>query len=450
MSSLPEHIEESIRARKLFRRGEKILVAVSGGADSMVLLHLLHQLAPAQGWKLAVAHFNHRLRGRSSDADETLARETARQLGLPFAAGSADVRRFARRHKLSLEMAARELRHAFLAREARKRKCSAVALAHHADDQVELFFLRLLRGSGGEGLAGMKWSAPSPADPRLRLVRPLLGAAKADLEQFARSQGIRFRKDASNDSPDFLRNRVRLELLPLLRKRYQPALAKTVLRVMDIVGTETEFVGQAARAGNKKFASLPVALQRRRLQRQLLEQDIAPEFELIEQLRSRPGRVVNIEAGRHLWRDAAGKVRQQRGASRPAFQRGSKTVNVAKAGSAEFAGRHFAWKMEPPAVFRRPTVVAGREYFDAAGVGGKVVLRHWRAGDRFQPIGMKVAVKLQDLFVNAKVPREERRNRVVAAAADGRIFWVEGLRIGEPFKLTAQTGRRLRWEWQNQ
>ena len=122
-----------------------------------------------------------------------------------------------------------------------------VALAHHADDQVELFFLRLLRGAGGEGLAGMKWRSPSPVDGKITLVRPLLDATKAELREFARENKIRFREDATNARLDLPRNRVRNELLPLLRRRYQPALTRTILRLMEIVGAEAEVVGEMAR-----------------------------------------------------------------------------------------------------------------------------------------------------------------------------------------------------------
>src|SRR5580700_4485946 len=140
----------------------------------MVLLEMMRRLASSRGWHLSVAHFNHRLRGRSSDADERLVRRTADKLQLPMVAASGDVRQFARTNKLSLEMAARKLRHEFLARAAARSKISEIALAHHADDQLELFFLRLLRGGGGEGLAGMKWRSPSPGNTKITLVRPLL------------------------------------------------------------------------------------------------------------------------------------------------------------------------------------------------------------------------------------------------------------------------------------
>ena len=378
MNELRDHVDQSIRTRGLFRRGQRILVAVSGGVDSMVLLHLLHELASRHEWRLTVAHFNHRLRGRSSDVDERLVRHTARELGVTLVSGRAEVRKFARRRKLSLEMAARELRHDFLARTARRRRIPTIALAHHIDDQLELFFLRLLRGSGGEGLAGMKWRAPSPKIGAIELARPLLDQPKAVLAEYATERGVRYREDASNALLDIQRNRVRHELLPLLRSKYQPALDKTILRVMEIVGADAEFAAQAAREwvgtmgrssaegrgpkseggrpsfgrrlpvggnGRPRFEDLPVAVQRRCVQLQLVGQGIVPDYELVEQLRTRAGRSVAIGKGAgekpvllYAVRDRWGEV-CLRGRERQAFRAGSVEVELAgEAGEVEFDG----------------------------------------------------------------------------------------------------------------
>src|SRR5436190_11825518 len=247
MRDLAERVEQNLRSRKLVIKNQAILVAVSGGLDSMVLLHVLGRLAPGHGWKLIIAHFNHQLRGRSSEADERLVRKTAAVMRLRFISERADVRAFAREEKLSVEMGARKLRHQFLARTALKLGIRHVALAHHADDQLELFFLRLLRGSGSEGLSGMKWSNPSPENPSVELVRPLLEEPKSVLRRYARENQVALREDASNDSLDIQRNRIRHRLLPVLREEFQPALAKAISRTMDIVGAETEFVTEAAR-----------------------------------------------------------------------------------------------------------------------------------------------------------------------------------------------------------
>ena len=470
-----QRVEKAVAKRRLFSRGQKILVAVSGGADSMVLLHAFHLLAGKNRWQISVAHFNHRLRGRASDADEKLVRQIAKKLRLKFFGGDADVKAFAAQSKISVEMAARKLRHEFLARTAREQKISVVALAHHADDQVELFFLRLLRGTGGEGLAGMKWRSPSPADKGVLLVRPLLDFSKTELLAFAREDKIRFRDDATNFSSDFLRNRIRNELLPLLRKKYQPAVDRTVLRLMDIVGAEAELVSKAARefcrrrgdesqSRNRKskiknqlktphvvsynFDQLAVAVQRKVLQQQLVGLGWLLDFELVEQLREMPDRPVSIAVGVSVVRNPAGNI-SCRQTEAVGFNAAELKLKLSgRAGRMKFGGQKFSWMLKKfsgsPARWPRRL---GSEFFDADKIGREIILRHWRAGDRFQPIGMKLAVKLQDLFVNAKISAARRRELVLAATADGGIFWVEGLRIGEQFKLAPETKRQLRWKW---
>ena len=448
-----QRAETEIQKRQMLPRGQKILAAVSGGADSLVLLHVLHSLAPKYRWKISVAHFNHRLRGRASDADEKLVHRTARKLSLPFYVAGADVKKFAAQSKISVEMAARKLRHEFLARVAREQKNSVVALAHHADDQVELFFLRLLRGAGGEGLAGMKWQSSSPANWKITLVRPLLGFTKAEILEFANTEKIRFRDDATNFTSDFLRNRIRNELLPLLRKNYQPGIAKTVLRLMEITGAESEFVGATASAWLAKpemaFEELPVAVQRRVLQQQLVGAGVASDFELVERLRVAPGKLVSVGSGWSVARDVGGKVQQTKSGGHfdARFNADELKLKLSgRAGRVDFGGGKFRWQIRPQNETALPQKKAGVEFFDADRIGGEIILRHWRAGDRFQPIGMRSPAKLQDLFVNAKIPAARRRELVLAVTVAGEIFWVEGLRIGEKFRLMPVTKRRLRWD----
>jgi len=448
---LPKQLEARIRAKNLFRDGQKILVAVSGGLDSMALLALLDGLAAAHRWKLTVARFNHRLRGRAGDADERLVRDASKSLRWPVVVGRGDVRAWARRRGLSVEMAARELRHRFLARAAARRGIRLVALAHHADDQVELFFLRLLRGTGSEGLAGMKWINPSPADSKISLVRPLLDQTKSALQIFARAHNLPYAEDASNASLDMPRNRLRLELLPLLRRRYQPALARTILRCMELARAESDFVSEAtdrwlSQRRKKPFARLPVAVQRRAVQLQLIQLKQPLDFELIEHLRTRADQPVAASSGHRLVRGADGRV-CLREVERRDFHSGSLRLNLGRSRTADFSDVKLCWEIadEPGMkLIRRPHV----EQFDADKVGWKVCLRHWQPGDRFQPIGAASGAKLQDLFTNLKVPAAERRRRVVAVTARGRLFWVEGLRMAEDFKLDPKTVRRLKWRWE--
>lgn len=472
MSHFTDLVEASAREHSLLRDRQRILVAVSGGVDSMVLLDVLHELSRAHHWRLILAHFNHQLRGRSSDADERFVGRAARDLGLPIIVDRGDVRGYSREQKVSLEMAARELRHEFLARAARRARCAAIALAHHADDQVELFFLRLLRGSSGSGLGGMKWISASPANPAVTLVRPMLGIPKDQLLGYAREKGIRFREDRSNASLDIQRNRLRHELLPLLRRGYQPALTRTILRLMELTGKDAEAVSQTAEEwlrhsgagrGNKAqargegattgplkgFIDLPIAVQRRCIQAQLYTMGVEPDFESIEYLRLQPGRPITIPGGElRVARGTDGLLYQPAGAA-PQFRTALSDVQFnGDKGAAIFDNVRIKWRISQKRLRASIKAKPGQEKFDAAAVGSRVVLRHWKPGDRFQPIGMRRSVKLQDLFTNLKVPRDERRKRVVAATAAGEIFWVEGVRISERYKLERNTRQCLHWSWQ--
>ncbi|HEX3798477.1 MAG TPA: tRNA lysidine(34) synthetase TilS [Verrucomicrobiae bacterium] len=447
-------VERAIAAKKLFVRGEEILVAVSGGLDSMVLLHVLARLALAQKWKLAVAHFNHQLRGRSSDADEKLVRNTAKKLKFPFVAERGNVKKWAREKKLSLEMAARELRHDFLARSAADLKFKKIALAHHADDQVELFFVRLLRGAGGDGMAGMKWLSPSSKDKNIFLARPLLDLPKATLAAYAKEQRIAFREDATNAQIEIQRNHLRHELLPWLAKEFQPALSRVILRQMEIVGAEAEFVTDAARAWLKAtrrraFSKLPPALQRRSVQLQLIELGLTANFDLIEQLRERANGPVTISPKVAVSREPSGNIQVKQFKPQTFVHEETKVRLRGKAGKIAFKNIVVNWVATPSLLgpFRLPKKEVNAEHFDADKVGIDITLRHWQPGDRFQPIGMASPVKLQDLFINGKFPRAERHRVLVGVTTAGVLFWVEGLRLAEGFKLDKNTRNQLIWRW---
>jgi tRNA(Ile)-lysidine synthase len=458
VSNLPEKLDQTIRARGLLRRGQKILVAVSGGVDSMVLLHVLHALSRKNKWQITVAHLNHQLRGRSSDADERLVIRAAKQLKLPVVSARVDVKKLVLTGNLSLEMAARKARHEFLAQTAARLKISHVVLAHHADDQVELFFLRLFRGSGSEGLAGMKWRGPSPANPKIRLIRPLLEQSKDSLLDYAVAEKILFREDASNQSLDFQRNLIRGELLPLLRLKYQAALRRTILRVMEILRAESELINDTTEAwltqgvtspltSEKEFGKLPVAIQRRCIQSQLLRRGIPVDFALVERVRTSPNQRFTIVPQVTVRCDSDGRLHFQEAAELGSRPEQVEVDFAGGAGETLFGGRKISWQVSAQKTFRLPPQRVDSESFDADKVGPRIVLRFWRPGDRFQPIGMKQAIKLQDFFTNQKIPRARRRELIVAATARNEVFWVESLRISERFKLTPQTKRRLTWQW---
>jgi tRNA(Ile)-lysidine synthase len=441
-------VAEVLAGGSMLRRGDGIVVGVSGGVDSMVLLDVLARLAPQNDWRLVVAHFNHQLRGAEADADEALVAETSRRLGLPFVVAREDVCAKARQSRISVEMAARECRYRFLAETARREGARHVALAHHADDQVELFFLRLWRGAGTQGLGGMETFSPCPVDRDLNLVRPLLGEFKETLRRYAEQHGVGFREDASNESPDIRRNRIRRQLLPLLRAEYEPAIDTAVLRSMELVRDEGDFVtAEAVRWLNQRqrdFETLHVALQRRVIQLELLANGIVPQFTHVEALRVAPANWVAVKANVLCRRDFAGTV-ERRVVRSPRLASGESMVVLRDEGEFAYDGVNFTTDIQLGSEL--PPAGRGKEYFDAEAVGERVVLRHWREGDRFQPIGMASPVKLQDWFVNRKVPKDRRHELVLATTAAGEIFWIEDQRIAEPFKVRSETRRLLQWQW---
>ena len=283
-------------------------------------------------------------------------------------------------------------------------------------------------------------------DVNVLLARPLLDLTKDQLLTIAKGERIPFREDATNAQTDFLRNRVRLEVIPLLSK-IQPAAKITILRTMEIVRAESELVLNEALQwlGAKKrpsFQNLPVSVQRLCLRMQLRTLVSTVDFDLIEQLRQFPDRAVSVASGVAVERSTSGTVHLCKEVA--GFAKESQEVNLVDRKSIQFGGHPISWKFQSKAgeSFRRET---GCEVFDADKVGKKVRLRHWRPGDRFQPVGMNKPVKLQDLFVNQKVPREQRHAVIVAETEGGELFWVQGFRISDRFKLTAGTKCHLRW-----
>ncbi len=347
-------------------RGAPLLIGVSGGPDSVALLHALVEL----GHRPHVCHLNHGWRGAAGEADAEFVRALADRLGLPVAIETRVV--------AAAEEAARQARLDFFQSVAHRTGITTLALAHTADDQVETLLLRLIRGAGVTGLAGM---AGVRSFGTLTIVRPLLAVWRAEVLEYLRARRLEYREDASNANREFLRNRIRHELLPLLEREYNPAIREVLWRTAEVLRAQAE--------------ADPVAAQR-----QVIRQMGFHEIERLRQV-----------AAKQFWRTDR---------LWPVALRGETTV--------------------PELGIR---LVAGEEgeRFDADRLGEGLFLRTWRAGDRFQPLGMTGEKKLQDFFVDEKVPRHERHRVPLLCTATGQIAWVVGYRIAEPFKVTATTQR---------
>ncbi len=282
-SDLLFHFEQRLKQSGVIRRGQKVFVACSGGPDSVALLHLLKTLEGPFKLRLGVLHFDHGLRGRASQADLAFVRKLARKLQIPFYAGRAkNLRRSAKTKKQSLEEAAREARYAFFVRTAKKTGARKIALGHTRDDQAETVLMRLIRGTGPRGLAGIRRVLKMKG---VAFVRPLLDLTKEELLAWLRTKHLPFRRDASNDSEVYERNKIRRLFLPWLRREIHPRVTETLARLADVVeeenhllealsGTAWKNLKPACRAGRlafdrQAFSAQPAAIQFRLLDRAL-------------------------------------------------------------------------------------------------------------------------------------------------------------------------------------
>jgi tRNA(Ile)-lysidine synthase len=310
-------LNTSSRLSRDFPFGGRYLIGVSGGRDSVALLHWLLTLGYE---KLIVCHLNHQLRGRSSLADARFVKKIAVKYHAEFELGSANVRALAAKQKISIETAAREARYKFFAETARRRKCKTIFLAHHADDLVETFLINLVRGAGTTGLSGMREvSTRRIEDVDLAIVRPLLGVWREEIDCYLREHRIKFREDASNKNLNPLRNRVRHRIIPYLEKIFGRNIRPAIWRAAAIANEEEAWIDSQLPDSSDielsvaKLRVLPVALQRRVIFKWLRARNISEVgFDVIERIRSvlePAARVakVNLAQDRHV-RRRAGRI----------------------------------------------------------------------------------------------------------------------------------------------
>lgn len=310
-------IQTKTNLLRTFPVDARYLIGVSGGRDSVVLLRWLVNLGYEN---LIVCHLNHRLRGRSSDADARFVKGLARKYRLGFKLGAADVRALAKKEKLSIETGARQARYSFFAKEAKRGGCQTIFLAHHADDLVETFLINLFRGAGSTGLAGMREISTRFIDSvELTIVRPLLGVWRQEIDTYVREHAIKFREDASNKNLSRLRNRVRHRIIPYLEKIFGRNIRPAIWRAATIASDEEDWIdaqlsdSSDAELSAAKLRVLPTALQRRVILKWLRAQNISEvSFDVVERVRTLldpSARVakLNLAQDRHV-RRRAGKI----------------------------------------------------------------------------------------------------------------------------------------------
>ena len=463
-SPLVRRVAEAARARRLFEPGDRLLAAVSGGADSVALLSLLTELAPS--WKLALwaVHINHGLRGAESEEDARFVASLCERLGVQLIGERVDLTDPARRRlRQSLQEYAREARYAAMQRVGQALGVDKIALGHTADDQAETLLMWILRGSGTTGLAGI------PANREPLFIRPLLDFSRADIVSYLRTQKLEVREDSSNAKLLYLRNRIRHELLPAM-KRFNPALVKVLGRQVEILREEDRCLEQwvadylarkmsrdpdgTVTVDRADLLSLPVALQRRMI-RSLIRWASgmikAPTFGAIsavldQVVQGRSGSAITVQGAQiareygHIQFCPLRAVLSARPRTCSLALPVPSTLRWPLTGQMIRVSFGSSAAADLPVAPTQPRSIA---IFDADRFTMELLVRSWRPGDVFQPLGMGGRrKKLQDYFTDIKLPREDRSRVPLLVAPEG-ILWVAGHRPDHRFCTTTETKRTL-------
>ena len=467
-ASLSRTVENFLRAYDVCDQG--VIVGVSGGADSLALLHSLLALHEAFRLRLQVAHLNHQLRGDESEADACFVEELAREWGLPATVESHDVAAFAALRRLSTEEAARLVRYGFLEQVAEREGAQVVVVAHHADDQVETILMHFLRGAGLAGLRGMLPSTTYPFKAPVRLLRPLLDVTRAEIEAYCAEQQLTPRVDHTNADTGFLRNRVRHELLPLL-EQYNPNLRAVLRQNARVLADDYDYLAERARGAYERTLlvrsddSVAFALSGWRvlqpsLKRALVRLAVAelrPEMRKLDARHvddalyvadgGRVGARAALPDGLWLFRGVDSIVFAERLVLPELPEAPVRAASLPVPGQVHLEN---GWVLEArtlPQEELPADALKGIDpleaFFDAERMPGELTLRAREPGDRFAPLGMKGQRKLLRRFMmDAKVPEAWRARTPLVVAGD-EVIWIAGWRIAEAVKVTAQTRQIL-------
>lgn len=461
--ALERQLLATLQCYRMLDPGDAVLVACSGGQDSLALLLALHRLAGQLGISLRAAHLHHSIRGAEADGDAEFVQGACEALGVPLDQGRADVPALAREARQSLEEAGRDARREFLDRTAAERGCSRIALGHTASDRAETLLMNILRGSG---LGGLR-SIPPVNGQR---VRPLIDVSRAQTAAYCADRGLQPRQDSTNLEPDAcLRNRVRLCLLPELAREYNPAVEAALLRLAGSVEADLDWIADHARgvyhdllthegAGIaldlERLRALPRGLRRRVLQ--LAAEDLtgtpvsleALHFEALDRLLAGATAhgAVSLPGG------FAARLQPPAlifGGLATASEVAPWDACLPVPGELQLpaGGRLQAFVTSAPERRELLRTGAHEAFLDLREVGETLRVRNWLPGDRIAPLGMQGTRKLQDVFVDSKVPRARRHGHPVVVGARGDILWLPGLCLSRHGALRPGARRCARLTW---
>lgn len=450
-----EHFVDQVKAyiskHNMLSPGDSVVVGVSGGADSLCLLHVLNTIKDEIGIKIFAVHLNHQFRGADADADAQFVEDICKSWNIPYRIESFDVPGYSKESGLSPEEAGREIRYKLFRDAKDEIGANKVAVAQNLNDNIETILMRLIRGTGLEGLKGID-------AVRDDIIRPLLDTDRASIEEYCRQNGLQPRVDKTNLQPIYLRNKIRLELIPYLKESFNPNIGESLVRLSQIIKEENDYleqqtdllINELVKFDNQK-ASVQIndlkvlheALQKRLIRRiieksagtlngfeykhfqgvlELLDKGTGAALELPKNLKayiSYENLILSKKIENHhkkcyykLNYDYDNKIDEADVKLSVTIIERSQLTSIPK---------------------RNDTV-----YIDASKVKQELIIRNRQSGDMFSPIGMKGSKKLKDYFIDKKIPRENRDN--ILLIADGNeVVWIVGSIISEKYKVSSQT-----------
>ncbi len=450
IKSTEQKVVKFILKKKLIDNGDSILVALSGGADSVFLLEFLLKYKRRFNMEIAAFHLNHNLRGKEANIDEQFCKNLTAQKRIPFFSSSKNVKLFAKRKRMSIEEAGRELRYGELLKIAKTHNYTKIATAHNADDNAETVLLNLIKGTGIKGLSGIP-------ERREKIIRPILVLSKKEILDYLHNKKIKYRTDSSNIENDYQRNYLRNEIIPLIKNKLNPQFDSAVFRTSEIIRGYTSLIDEQIKIAVKNTVTYKqqkliinlIQLEETdvRLYGDVLRKTVRKYFneelesknisELLKLIKAQTGREINFPNG-----IVAVKERD----SIIIYLKKREVKNIKQVEIKIGEEKQFEGKSVSISAFNRNKLsfynTINKEYISADNIKSSFILRRWKDGDRFYPLGMKNSKKLSDFLTEQKIRSSEKKEQLVLTNS-GMIVWVVGIRIDERYKISADTKKVL-------
>ncbi|NDI37051.1 tRNA lysidine(34) synthetase TilS [Chengkuizengella sediminis] len=469
---LVQNVEKTIKEKHLFEAGEKIIVALSGGPDSMAMLHILHTLSSKWNFKLIAVHINHQFRGIEADQEEMLVHQWCNDLQVPCEIGKIDVPAYIEQTGKNAQAAAREKRYEFLFQIAEQYGSRKITLAHHADDQAETILMRLIRGTGPEGLTGISMRR---MENKMQLIRPLLRIYKSEILTYCHQNHLKFTQDSSNQQKKYFRNEIRLDVIPYL-KQYNQKLEKSLNRLSEMMTEEQSYLEQETNRyfkeiikknnngfyfSRKTFISLHIALQRRLIKlilSYLCSDPYSFEYKIIEMCRvaieQNSTSTMHLDVSEQIFfireYDQVGfsnqKMNQDLSFSYK-IEENTKQLEVFEANVLFEFAEQLVSKVDLDILIKGR--LNSEVIFDMNQLFFPLSIRNRKLGDRMQIKGLNGTKKVKDIFIDEKIPPSKREKIPLLVDAKQQVLWIPGIRVSSHAEMEEKTSRILHIQYKN-